>query len=94
MKTRCLKCGENHRTGTCEIKKKIENPLSINCNAKGHIASSTEYPLFPKPRKGKGKSPIENLRRNFESTKVTPGISYSQAVSPNKSHQIAARKNT
>ncbi|GFT27600.1 uncharacterized protein TNCV_3569821 [Trichonephila clavipes] len=31
MKTR-LKCGENHRTGACEIKEKIENPLCINCN--------------------------------------------------------------
>ncbi|GFU98743.1 probable RNA-directed DNA polymerase from transposon X-element [Trichonephila clavipes] len=53
MKTRCLKCGENHRTGACQIKEKIENPLCINCNAKGHMASSTECPLFPKPRKGK-----------------------------------------
>ncbi|GFW84128.1 uncharacterized protein TNCV_4877911 [Trichonephila clavipes] len=62
MKTRCLKCGENHRTGACKIKEKIENPLCINCNAKGHMASFTECPLFPKPRKGKGKSPVENVK--------------------------------
>ncbi|GFU10760.1 uncharacterized protein TNCV_2387651 [Trichonephila clavipes] len=59
MKTRCLKCGENHRTGECSIKDKIENPLCINCNATGHMASSTECPLFPKPRKGTGKTAKE-----------------------------------
>ncbi|GFU36915.1 hypothetical protein TNCV_2670911 [Trichonephila clavipes] len=94
MKTRCLKRGENHRTGTWEIKDKIENPLCINCNAKGHMASSTECALFPRPRKGKGKPLTENLKRNFESTPVTPDISYSQALNPNKSHQMAARGNT
>ncbi|GFX26997.1 uncharacterized protein TNCV_802971 [Trichonephila clavipes] len=52
MKTRCLKCGGGHRTGQCEIKEKIINPTYINCNAQGHMASSTECPLFPKPRKG------------------------------------------
>ncbi|GFX75389.1 uncharacterized protein TNCV_1724031 [Trichonephila clavipes] len=64
MKTRCLKCGENHRTGQCPIKEKIENPLCINCNTKGHMASSTECPLFPKPRKGTGKTATENRKRN------------------------------
>ncbi|GFT95535.1 RNA-directed DNA polymerase from mobile element jockey [Trichonephila clavipes] len=49
--TRCLKCGGGHRTGQCEIKEKIVNPTCINCNAQGHMASSTECPLFPKPRK-------------------------------------------
>ncbi|GFS51906.1 probable RNA-directed DNA polymerase from transposon X-element [Trichonephila clavipes] len=52
MKTRCLKCGGGHRTGQCEIKEKIVKPTCINCNAQGHMASSTECPLFPKPRKG------------------------------------------
>ncbi|GFW81514.1 PRE_C2HC domain-containing protein [Trichonephila clavipes] len=52
MKTRCLKCGGGHRTGQCEIKEKIVNPTCINCNAQGHMASSTECLLFPKPRKG------------------------------------------
>ncbi|GFW49347.1 hypothetical protein TNCV_3058561 [Trichonephila clavipes] len=32
--------------------RKIINPTCINCNAQGHMASSTECPLFPKPRKG------------------------------------------
>ncbi|GFX92696.1 hypothetical protein TNCV_2012821 [Trichonephila clavipes] len=94
MKTRCLKCGENHRTGTGEVKDKIKNPLCINCNAKGHMTSSTECPLFLKPRKGNRKSPVENLKRNFDSTPVTPGISCSQVLNPNKSHPMAARGNT
>ncbi|GFX40773.1 nucleic-acid-binding protein from transposon X-element [Trichonephila clavipes] len=90
MKTRCLKCGENHRTGACQIKEKIENPLCINCNAKGHMASSTECPLFPKPRKGKGKSQVENAKRHFNNSQVIPGVSYSQALNPEKSQQMAA----
>ncbi|GFU47131.1 nucleic-acid-binding protein from transposon X-element [Trichonephila clavipes] len=90
MKTRCLKCGENHRTGACQIKEKIENPLCINCNAKGHMASSTECPLFPKPRKGKGKSQVENVKRHFNNSQVIPGVSYSQALNPEKSQQMAA----
>ncbi|GFV52478.1 uncharacterized protein TNCV_1579971 [Trichonephila clavipes] len=62
--------------------------------SKGQIASSTECPLFLKPKKGKGKSPTKNLKRNFASNPVIPGISYSQALNPNKSHQIAAPGNT
>ncbi|GFV61887.1 uncharacterized protein TNCV_4106911 [Trichonephila clavipes] len=52
MKTPCLKCGEEHRTGQCNIKEKINNSTCINCNTKGHMASSTDCPLFPKLRKG------------------------------------------
>ncbi|GFT93193.1 uncharacterized protein TNCV_2710451 [Trichonephila clavipes] len=60
MKTRCLKCGEEHRTVQCSIKEKIINPTCVNCNAKGNMASSTECPLFPKPRKGKGQPQKDN----------------------------------
>ncbi|GFX07220.1 uncharacterized protein TNCV_2971971 [Trichonephila clavipes] len=94
MKTRCLKCGGNHKTGACEIKEKIENPLCINCNTRGHIASSTTCPQFPKPKKGKGKSPFENLKRNIASNPVIPGISYAQVLNPNPKQQMAAPGNT
>ncbi|GFV60942.1 uncharacterized protein TNCV_925561 [Trichonephila clavipes] len=90
MKTRCLKCGENHRTGRCEIKEKIADPLCINCNAKGHMASSSQCPLFPKPRKGKGKSPASNLKRNSNTTPVTPGLLYSQVLNSDSKHQMSA----
>ncbi|GFX75396.1 uncharacterized protein TNCV_1724101 [Trichonephila clavipes] len=93
MKTRCLKCGENHRTGACEIKEKIENPLCINCNTRGHMASSTTCPQFPKPKKGKAKSPFENLKRNIASNPVIPGISYAQILNPNSKQQMAAPGN-
>ncbi|GFV20506.1 uncharacterized protein TNCV_4142671 [Trichonephila clavipes] len=92
MKTRCLKCGQNHRTGACEIKEKIENPLCINCNTKGHMASSTECPQFP--IKGKGKSPTENLKRNITNNPVIPGISYAQILNPNTKHQMAVPGST
>ncbi|GFU38171.1 uncharacterized protein TNCV_4328631 [Trichonephila clavipes] len=92
MKTRCLKCGANHRTGACEIKEMIENPLCINCNTRGHMASSTECPQFPKPKKGKSKSPAENLKRN-NNNPVKPGITYAQILNLEKAQQMAARGN-
>ncbi|GFV63686.1 hypothetical protein TNCV_1962321 [Trichonephila clavipes] len=52
MKTRCLKCGEEQQDWTVHDQSKKENPTCINCNAKGHMAFSTECPLFPKPKKG------------------------------------------
>ncbi|GFV28276.1 uncharacterized protein TNCV_2221111 [Trichonephila clavipes] len=36
MRTRCLKCGESHRTNECPIKERIQNPVCINCNKTGH----------------------------------------------------------
>ncbi|GFT83326.1 hypothetical protein TNCV_1555491 [Trichonephila clavipes] len=61
------------------------------------MASSTECPLFPKPRKGKGQPQKENKSRN-ESTqasaaKITPGLSFAQAVQGKKPQQRAARGN-
>ncbi|GFU95737.1 putative RNA-directed DNA polymerase from transposon BS [Trichonephila clavipes] len=35
LHTRCLKCGEPHRTNDCPIKEKIANPICINCNKPG-----------------------------------------------------------
>ncbi|GFS80259.1 putative RNA-directed DNA polymerase from transposon X-element [Trichonephila clavipes] len=32
IQTRCLKCGEPHKTGDCPIKENIDNPTCINCN--------------------------------------------------------------
>ncbi|GFV19638.1 uncharacterized protein TNCV_478641 [Trichonephila clavipes] len=95
MKTRCLKCDENHRTGECSIKEKIENPLCINCYTNGHMASSTECPLFPKPRKGAGKTAAENRKRNEtnKNSQIIPGLSFAQVLNPNKSQQMATRGN-
>ncbi|GFW97350.1 uncharacterized protein TNCV_3091881 [Trichonephila clavipes] len=90
MKTRCLKCGENHRTGMCVIKEKIVDPLCINCKAKGHLASSIKCPLFPKPRKTKEKSPDNNQKQNLNSTPVIPGLLYSQVLNSNFKHQMSA----
>ncbi|GFX88631.1 probable RNA-directed DNA polymerase from transposon X-element [Trichonephila clavipes] len=95
MKTRCLKCGEEHRTDQCTIKEKINNPTCINCNAKGHMASSTECPLFPKPRKGKGQTPKDNKKRNeitqANAALITPGLSFAQAIQSKNSQQRTAR---
>ncbi|GFV59468.1 hypothetical protein TNCV_4921591 [Trichonephila clavipes] len=91
MKTRCLKCGENHRTGMCVIKeKKNVDPLCINCKEKGHLASSIKCPLFPKPRKNKDKSPDNNQKQNVNSTPVIPGLLYSQVLNSNSKHQMSA----
>ncbi|GBN54684.1 putative RNA-directed DNA polymerase from transposon BS [Araneus ventricosus] len=56
FQTRCLKCGEDHRTNQCPIATPQETPKCINCGATGHIASWRGCPLFPKikPTKGQG----------------------------------------
>ncbi|GFR11287.1 glycine receptor subunit alpha-3 [Trichonephila clavata] len=93
MNTRCPKCGENHRTGQCAIKEKIENPTCINCNNKGHMASS-ECPLYPKPQKGKSKSPQENKNRHetpqVNTSLIVPGLSFAQITSTKTQQQMVA----
>ncbi|GFR26990.1 nucleic-acid-binding protein from transposon X-element [Trichonephila clavata] len=44
IKTRCLKCAQEHRTSDCPIKERIENPECINCKTKGHMANSKQRP--------------------------------------------------
>ncbi|GBN02169.1 hypothetical protein AVEN_189915-1, partial [Araneus ventricosus] len=48
--SRCLKCGENHRTNECHIKERMETPKCINCNQLGHVASWMGCEKFPKPK--------------------------------------------
>ncbi|GFT01570.1 probable RNA-directed DNA polymerase from transposon X-element [Trichonephila clavipes] len=59
------------------------------------MASSTECPLFPKPRKGKGQSQKENKKRNDNTQEnsafITPGLSFAQVTSGQNSQQRAAR---
>ncbi|GFT36956.1 uncharacterized protein TNCV_175031 [Trichonephila clavipes] len=59
------------------------------------MASSTECPLFPKPRKGTGKSATENRKRkeSNQNSHIIPGLSIAQALNPNKSQQMATRGN-
>ncbi|GFY38113.1 uncharacterized protein TNIN_248111 [Trichonephila inaurata madagascariensis] len=45
------------------------------------------------PRKGKSNSPAKNLKRHIDSSMIKPGLCYSQALNPNKSHQMAPRGN-
>ncbi|GFY19469.1 hypothetical protein TNCV_4646451 [Trichonephila clavipes] len=61
------------------------------------MASSTECPLFPKPRKGKGQSQKENKKRNdniqANSAFITPGLSFAQVTNGINPQQRAARGN-
>ncbi|GFT94189.1 nucleic-acid-binding protein from transposon X-element [Trichonephila clavipes] len=97
IKTRCLKCGQEHRTSDCSITEKIENPKCINCNATGHMANWSPCPKFPKikPKKGdaqndRNKININENRPTFNSNKTTPTISYANAAK--NEQQMAARK--
>ncbi|GFR13238.1 uncharacterized protein TNCT_115611 [Trichonephila clavata] len=81
--------------------KKSKITQCYNCNyfhhASSHMASSTVCPLFPKPRKGKGKSAKENKKRNETTqnvtTTITSNLRFAQAVSNNIPNQMAARVN-
>ncbi|GFV00137.1 putative RNA-directed DNA polymerase from transposon X-element [Trichonephila clavipes] len=54
LNTRCLKCGQSHKTNECPIKEKIPNPTCVNCNVVGHMANWHECPVFPKIKAKKG----------------------------------------
>ncbi|GFU65828.1 uncharacterized protein TNCV_567371 [Trichonephila clavipes] len=84
MHTRCLKCGESHRTNDCPIKEKIQNPVCINCNKTGHMANWSQCEEFPKkkPRKGETtRNRNTSTESNKTSKKVTPTLSFAAAVS-------------
>ncbi|GFU10339.1 transposable element Tcb1 transposase [Trichonephila clavipes] len=84
MRTRCLKCGESHRTNECPIKEKIENPVCINCNKTGHMANWSQCEEFPKRKLRKGET-IRNRNTSTETNKtlkkVTPNLSFAAALS-------------
>ncbi|GFT34659.1 nucleic-acid-binding protein from transposon X-element [Trichonephila clavipes] len=91
MRTRCLKCGESHRTSDCPIKEKITNPICINCNKTGHMANWSQCKEFPKrkPKKGEtihNRNTIKEPEIKKPSKTVTPNLSFAAALSgaPNK----------
>ncbi|GBO11475.1 hypothetical protein AVEN_186826-1 [Araneus ventricosus] len=55
LKTRCLKCGEDHTTNQCPITNPKENPKCINCVATGHIAHGEAAHYFQKSNQRKAK---------------------------------------
>ncbi|GFT45607.1 uncharacterized protein TNCV_1055601 [Trichonephila clavipes] len=61
------------------------------------MASSTECPLFPKPKKGKSQPQKENKKRNeitqANAALIAPGLSFAQAIQGKNSQQRAARGN-
>ncbi|GFS67466.1 nucleic-acid-binding protein from transposon X-element [Trichonephila clavipes] len=91
IKTRCLKCGEPHKTGDCPIKDLIENPVCINCNKTGHLANSHRCEKFPKiqPKKGAPSLNRNKSQNSFNSdqSKVKNDISFANALKGN--HQMA-----
>ncbi|GFT49236.1 nucleic-acid-binding protein from transposon X-element [Trichonephila clavipes] len=84
MRTRCLKCGESHRTNECPIKEKIENPVCINCNKTRHMANWSQCEEFPKRKPKKGET-IRNRNTSTTTSKpskpVTPNLSFAAALS-------------
>ncbi|GBO46005.1 hypothetical protein AVEN_5248-1 [Araneus ventricosus] len=54
FQTRCLKCGEDHRTNQCLIMTPRKTTSGINCGVTGHIVSWRGCPLFPKIKPTKG----------------------------------------
>ncbi|GFX38288.1 nucleic-acid-binding protein from transposon X-element [Trichonephila clavipes] len=85
---KCLKCGENHQTRDCQIKK-LDTPFCVNCKVHGHMANYSKCPLFPKPRKGANINSKSILTNNF----IRPNISYAQVTQKTNqsdtTHQMA-----
>ncbi|GFS93473.1 nucleic-acid-binding protein from transposon X-element [Trichonephila clavipes] len=72
---KCLKCGENHQTRDCQIKR-LDTPFCVNCKVPGHMANYSKCPLFPKPRKGTNIKSNSLISSNF----IRPNISYAQVT--------------
>ncbi|GFQ66425.1 hypothetical protein TNCT_534241 [Trichonephila clavata] len=90
MKTGCLKCSGEHRTGDCEIKEKIENPQCINCNEKGHLANSSKCSVFPQQKPKKGATENDTKKPVTFTSKITSSnLSYANATK--NSQQGSAR---
>ncbi|GFR09032.1 putative RNA-directed DNA polymerase from transposon X-element [Trichonephila clavata] len=89
IKTRCLKCAQEHRTSDCPIKERIENPEWINCKTKGHMANSKQCPRYPKTNSKKG-DPIQN-----NATQNKPNVNQTQnttnPVTTNNSYANVAK---
>ncbi|GFU10757.1 nucleic-acid-binding protein from transposon X-element [Trichonephila clavipes] len=87
IKTRCLKCGDPHKTGDCPIKDLIENPVCINCNKTGHLANSHRCEKYPKIQPKKG-SPLNRNKPqnsfNSDQSKVKNDISFANALKGNQ----------
>ncbi|GFQ77628.1 nucleic-acid-binding protein from transposon X-element [Trichonephila clavata] len=77
IKTRCLKCGQQHKAGDSPIKNKIENPTCINCAEKSHPANSHRYAKFPKPQAKKGEA---SQNRNANKTTNTTAVNNNNSV--------------
>ncbi|GFQ85004.1 nucleic-acid-binding protein from transposon X-element [Trichonephila clavata] len=89
IKTRCLKCTQEHRTSDCPIKNKIENPECNNCKTKGHRANSKHCPKYPKTNPKK-RDPIPN-----NATPNKPNVNQNQntpnQITSNNSYENAAK---
>ncbi|GFS97986.1 nucleic-acid-binding protein from transposon X-element [Trichonephila clavipes] len=87
IKTRCLKCGDPHKTGECPIKDLIENPVCINCNKTGHLANSHRCEKYPKIQPKKGAPLNRNKPQNSfnsDQSKVKNDISFANALKGNQ----------
>ncbi|GFT24785.1 hypothetical protein TNCV_2618551 [Trichonephila clavipes] len=93
MKTCCLKCGETTRQARVKLRKKSKIPSVLIAILEATWPPPLPVLNFPSPKKGKGKSPFENLKRNIASNPVIPGISYAQILNPNPKQQMAAPGN-
>ncbi|GFQ75148.1 hypothetical protein TNCT_140301 [Trichonephila clavata] len=58
------------------------------------MASSSECPSYPKPKKGKSKTPQENKNRNetpqINNSLIVPGLSFAQITNSETQQQMAA----
>ncbi|GFW87408.1 uncharacterized protein TNCV_1267811 [Trichonephila clavipes] len=84
MRTRCLKCGESHRTNECPIKEKIENPLCASVATRRdtwQIRANVRNSPKENPEKVKRFAVVTPLPNLTKPQKRSPQISPSQLPS-------------
>ncbi|GBL86998.1 hypothetical protein AVEN_92795-1 [Araneus ventricosus] len=71
-KPRCIKCNGTHETRSCSIKSKIDNPVCINCNESGHLASWKGCPKYPVIKNNTPPTYAQKLKSNLPKTNNSP----------------------
>ncbi|GBO06913.1 hypothetical protein AVEN_116727-1 [Araneus ventricosus] len=77
-KPRCIKCNGTHETRMCSIKTKIENPVCINCNEIGHLASWKGCPKYPVIRNNSPPTYAQKVKYNLPKTNNPPTSNYTK----------------
>ncbi|GBM89343.1 hypothetical protein AVEN_136438-1 [Araneus ventricosus] len=84
MRTKYIKCGEEHATREFSIKNTIEVPKCVNCGETGHLAAFKDCKALPtiprtitrQPRKTSAQAGKKTPQQEENTSEVMPELTY------------------